>query len=96
MQVNCTIYPYSFAHNICTSLEKQIEGGKEFVAAIEGLVALFERAEKESDSKVGLWHADGKISLADVLAGPCKCFSRTTLVSETEYHVQGSSVPQMF
>ncbi len=90
------MYSYSLAHDICTMSEKQIEGGKEFVFAIEGLVALFERAEKETDSKVGLWHVDGKLSLADVLAGPCKCFSRTILASDTEQYVQGSSVPRMF
>jgi glutathione S-transferase len=69
----CSIYQLmtSLHDAVCTS-EKQIEGGKEFLTAIEGLVQLFERAEKESESKVGLWHADGKLSLADAMAGPCE------------------------
>jgi hypothetical protein len=61
----------AFHHAVCAS-EKQIEGGKEFLTAIEGLVQLFERAERESESKVGLWYADGKLSLADAMAGPCE------------------------
>ncbi|KAI0826475.1 glutathione S-transferase [Irpex lacteus] len=69
--------------------EKQIEGGKEFVFAIEGLVALFERAEKETDSKVGLWHVDGKLSLADVLAGPW-LFRATNVLK----HYRGFTLPE--
>ena len=53
-------------------LEKQIEGAKEFVAAIESLTKLFERAETETQTNVGLWREGGQLSLADVMAGPCK------------------------
>ena len=56
--------------NTHTSTEKQIEGGKELFAAIEGLVNLFERGAKETDTDVGLWQDKGKMSLADVMAAP--------------------------
>ena len=42
------------------------------MTAIEGLVQLFERAEKESQTSVGLWREGGTLSLADVMAAPCK------------------------
>ena len=49
-----------------------MEGAREFVAAIEGLIKLFERAENETQSDVGLWRDGGRLGLADVMAGPCK------------------------
>ena len=52
-------------------VDKQVEGAKEFVEALSGLVSLFERAEKESASDVGLWRDGGRLGLADVMAGPC-------------------------
>ena len=51
--------------------EKQIEGGKEFFTAIEGLVKLFERAAAEGTSSKGLWLSNGCLSLADVMVAPC-------------------------
>jgi glutathione S-transferase len=56
----------------------QIEAGKDFHSSIEGLVSLFERADKEiSDaeerSSLGLWlEESNRLSLADILAGPCE------------------------
>ena len=40
--------------------------------AIEGLVKLFERAVKETDTRVGLWSEHGELSLADVMVAPCE------------------------
>ena len=57
---------------IIACIDKQVDGAKEFVDSLSGLVNLFERAEKESASDVGLWKDGGKLSLADVMAGPCK------------------------
>ena len=52
----------------------QIEGGKEFLESIKGLVSLFERAENENEGgAVGLWKEGGKLGWADVMAGPCTC-----------------------
>lgn len=53
-------------------IEKQVEGAKEFIEAVEGLIVLFERAATESNSNFGLWKADGDLGLADVMAGPCE------------------------
>ena len=49
-----------------------MEGAREFVASIEGLIKLFERAENETQSDVGLWRDGGRLGLADVMAGPCE------------------------
>jgi glutathione S-transferase len=54
----------------------QIEGGREFHTALEGLASLLERTEKEctdGDFKsVGLWHERGELGWTDVMAGPCE------------------------
>ena len=60
------------APNFCMFLRKQIQSGKEFVEAINGLLKLFQRAENETQSSVGLWRECGSLSLADVMAGPCE------------------------
>lgn len=52
--------------------DTQILTGKEYVQAIEGLVKLFQRAEKEAPTLAGLWQEGGKLSLADVMAAPCE------------------------
>jgi glutathione S-transferase len=64
----------------------QTEFGKEFVVSLDGLVALFERAEREivdaggaaGEGEVkalkqglGLWVEGGDLSMADVMVGPC-------------------------
>ncbi|KAJ6560434.1 thioredoxin-like protein [Mycena capillaripes] len=51
----------------------QIEGGKEFRSALEALVTLFERAEREIKALragLGLWLEDGDLSLTDVMVAP--------------------------
>jgi len=50
--------------------EKQAVCLQEFNDAIAELVRLFERAEKETSGEYGLWKEGGKLSLADVMAGP--------------------------
>ena len=40
--------------------------------AIDSLVKLFERAEREGCTSYGLWHERGSLSYADVMAGPCE------------------------
>ncbi|KAI0684545.1 glutathione S-transferase [Cytidiella melzeri] len=87
--VNRNLVPAFYRYLQAQDTEHQIEGGKEFVAAIDGLVQLFERAEKESDSKVGLWHAEGKLSIADVMAGPW-LFRATNVLT----HYRGFSLPE--
>ena len=57
-------------------MEKQIEGGKEFVAALEQLTRLMERAEKETklhSTGGGLWREGGELNLLDALVAPCTC-----------------------
>lgn len=55
--------------NSCS--DKQVEGAKEFVEALEGLVKLFIRAEQETESAFGLWGKEDELSLADVMVAPC-------------------------
>ena len=73
-------YNLMFTYNV----EKQIEGAKEFTAAIEDLIKLFERAEKETQNDVGLWREGGRLSLADIVAGPCKFDSDCRLVDDLQ------------
>lgn len=64
----------------------QIECGKDFRTALENLVVLFERAEREImqgggasgvgeeralSAGLGLWLEHGGLSLSDVMVGPC-------------------------
>lgn len=63
-------------HSCYIPTEKQVTGAKDFVDALIGLVMLFERAEAETTTDFGLWKKDGRLSLADVMAGPCQqCFN---------------------
>ncbi|KAJ6567765.1 thioredoxin-like protein [Mycena vulgaris] len=81
----------------------QIEGGKDFRAALEGLVALFERAEKEIvqgggasgvgeqralAAGLGLWHEHGDLSLSDAMVGPW-IFRATNVLK----HYRGFEIP---
>ncbi|KAJ7228294.1 glutathione S-transferase [Mycena pura] len=65
--------------------DKQVEGAKDFRAALDGLVALFERAEREIvqgggaagageqralRAGLGLWLEGGDLSMSDVMVGP--------------------------
>ncbi|KAI0076498.1 glutathione S-transferase [Panus rudis PR-1116 ss-1] len=86
--VNRTLVPSFYRYLQAQDEEKQVQGAKEFAEAIEGLVKLFERAEKETDGKVGLWHPDGALSLADIMAGPWLFRATIVLV-----HYRGFSLP---
>lgn len=66
--------------------EKQIEGGKSFVEALNGLVQLFDRAEREGYTAYGLWFERGSLSYADVMAAPCKCFHRIPVGYHASYY----------
>ncbi|EKM56907.1 uncharacterized protein PHACADRAFT_91404 [Phanerochaete carnosa HHB-10118-sp] len=87
--VNRNLVPAFYRYLQAQDTEKQIEGGKEFVSAIEGLVKLFERAAAETDTDVGLWKEDGKLSLADAMAGPW-LFRATNVLP----HYRGFMMPE--
>lgn len=85
--INRTLVPAFYRYLQAQDSDTQIEAGKEFHASIEGLVALFERAEKEIASEgelssedkrgvapsLGLWDKDsGDLGWADAFAGPCE------------------------
>ncbi|KAI0945290.1 hypothetical protein AcW1_001542 [Taiwanofungus camphoratus] len=69
--------------------DTQILTGKEYVQAIEGLVKLFQRAEKEAPTLAGLWQEGGKLSLADVMAAPWLFRSTNVL-----HHYRGFTLPE--
>ena len=59
--------------------DQQIEGAKGFIKAIESLVTLFTRAEREGYTAYGLWHERGSLSYADVMAAPCEFYYTNSL-----------------
>lgn len=85
--VNRSLVPAFYRYLQAQTEEKQIEGGKEFHVALEGLVNLLERAEREiidpggvsgeGEAKMlqkglGLWVPGQKdLGWADIMAGPC-------------------------
>lgn len=80
--VNRTLVPAFYRYLQAQESEAQVSGAQEYVAALEGLAALLERAERESDDVrvCGLWRHDGELGLADAMAGPCALLC--SLVSE--------------
>ncbi|KAI0938820.1 hypothetical protein AcV5_000418 [Taiwanofungus camphoratus] len=70
--VNRSLVPAFYRYIQAQDEDTQILTGKEYVQAIEGLVKLFQRAEKEAPTLAGLWQEGGKLSLADVMAAPCE------------------------
>ncbi|KAF5387909.1 hypothetical protein D9615_000818 [Tricholomella constricta] len=83
--VNRALVPAFYRYLQAQTEDAQIEGGKEFHAALEGLVALFERAEREilggegaageGEKRalahgLGLWVEGGDLGYADAMAGP--------------------------
>ncbi|TFY69856.1 hypothetical protein EVJ58_g172 [Rhodofomes roseus] len=86
--VNRTLVPAFYRYIQAQDEEKQIQGAKDFVEAIHGLIKLFQRAEKEGESTCGLWREGGTLSLADVVAGPWLFRSTNVLV-----HYRGFAVP---
>ena len=55
-----------------TAPDKQADCAKGFVDAVQGVVALFKRAEDEGYTAYGLWNDGGSLSYADVMIAPCK------------------------
>jgi hypothetical protein len=68
--INRTLVPAFYRYLQAQDSEAQIAGGKEFDAAIQYLVELFERAEREVGG-TGLWVEGGDLGWADVIVGPC-------------------------
>ncbi|KAH9924147.1 glutathione S-transferase [Fomitopsis serialis] len=87
--VDRTLIPAFYRYVQAQDEEKQIQGARDFVEAINGLIKLFQRAEKESESNFGLWREGGTLSLADVMAGPWLFRSTNVLV-----HYRGFAVPE--
>ncbi|GJE86687.1 glutathione S-transferase family protein [Phanerochaete sordida] len=87
--INRNLVPAFYRYLQAQEPEKQIEGGREFISAIEGLVKLFERAAAETNTDVGLWKEGGKLSLADVMAGPWLFRATHVLV-----HYRGFTLPE--
>ena len=85
--VNRSLVPGFYRYLQAQTEEKQIEGGNDFHVAIEGLVALLERAERELVSPggssgegeaellqkgLGVWIPGQRdLGWADIMAGPC-------------------------
>ncbi|KAI0711593.1 glutathione S-transferase C-terminal-like protein [Earliella scabrosa] len=68
--VNRSLVPAFYRYLQAQDEAKQIEGAKGFIDAINGLVKLFERAEREGYTAYGLWFEKGSLSYADVMAAP--------------------------
>lgn len=95
--VNRSLVPAFYRYLQAQDEEKQIEGGKEFHGAIEGLVTLLERAEREITGGggasgegeqralrkgLGLWVAGGDLGWTDIMAGPCTLDYLDTTINE--------------
>lgn len=59
--VNRHLIPAFYRYLQAQEQEKQIEGAKDFLEAIEKLAEMFQKAEKETPEAVGLWRQDGKL-----------------------------------
>ena len=59
--VNRHLIPAFYRYLQAQEEEKQVEGAKDFVEAIEQLVEMFQKAEKDTPEAVGLWREDGKL-----------------------------------
>ncbi|KAK7683116.1 hypothetical protein QCA50_013789 [Cerrena zonata] len=87
--VNRALVPAFYRYLQAQEEEKQIQGAKEFVDVIEGLVKLFERYEAETDCPTGLWREGGELGLADVMAAPWLFRATNVLI-----HYRGFSLPE--
>jgi hypothetical protein len=76
--INRILVPAFYRYIQAQDPAAQITSGNEFRAAIETLVALFERADKEVLG-TGLWNESGELGWVDVMVGPCEsCFELST------------------
>ncbi|KAI0764797.1 glutathione S-transferase C-terminal-like protein [Fomes fomentarius] len=87
--VNRSLVPAFYRYLQAQDADKQIEGGKSFVEALNGLVQLFERAEREGYTAYGLWFERGSLSYADVMAAPW-IFRATNVLK----HYRGFVLPE--
>ncbi|KAH9940706.1 glutathione S-transferase [Amylocystis lapponica] len=88
--INRTFVPAFYRFIQAQEEEKQMQGAKDFVQAIGGLVQLFQRAERESESSVGLWsERNTSLSLADVMVAPW-LFRSTNVLA----HYRGFVLPE--
>ncbi|KAG1850317.1 glutathione S-transferase [Suillus tomentosus] len=67
--INRTLMPAFYRYLQAQGPEAQISAGKEFHAAIQSLVELFEHAEREVGG-TGLWVEGGDLGWADVMVAP--------------------------
>jgi len=69
--INRSLVPAFYRYLQAQDSPAQIEAGLEFHGAIEGLVHLFERAERENEeTALGLWKEGGELGWADAMAVP--------------------------
>ncbi|KAH7907616.1 glutathione S-transferase [Hygrophoropsis aurantiaca] len=85
--INRTLVPAFYRYLQAQDSEAQIAGGKEFHGAIEHLVELFERAEREVGG-TGLWKEGNDLGWADVVVGPW-IFRATNVLK----HYRGFEMP---
>ncbi|KAN0085796.1 valine---tRNA ligase [Tylopilus felleus] len=86
--VNRVFVPAFYRYLQAQDTDAQIAGGKEFRAAIDTLVGLFERAESQVGG-TGLWKEGGDLGWADVMVAPW--MFRATHVLK---HYRGFEMPQ--
>ncbi|KAI5119072.1 hypothetical protein M0805_005490 [Coniferiporia weirii] len=69
--VNRSLVPAFYRYLQAQDEDSVVAGAKEFVASLQDLASLLQRAEREVGSiACGLWTEDGDLSLTDVMAGP--------------------------
>jgi len=69
--INRSLVPTFYRYLQAQEAPARIEAGLEFHSAVEGLVHIFERAERENEeTALGLWKEGGELGWADVMAGP--------------------------
>ncbi|KIJ06315.1 valine---tRNA ligase [Paxillus involutus ATCC 200175] len=86
--INRALVPAFYRYLQAQDPSAQIAGGKEFRDAIEALVMLFERAEREVGG-TGLWKEGGELGWADVMVGPW-IFRATNVLK----HYRGFEMPE--
>lgn len=70
--INRQVIPAFYRYLQAQDQDAQIESGKDFLASLVQLTALFERTSREVDEPFGLWSESGNIGLADIMVGPCQ------------------------
>lgn len=79
--INRTLVPAFYRYLQAQDPAAQVAGQDEFKAAVDTLVGLFERADKEVGG-TGLWKEGGELGWADVMVGPCESrFESSTMSS---------------